>query len=89
MSACDGPTPVADQKKNKAASVSGFISRLKGLSPEIMLPTDQKRHVLRSTVSTAVNEIGKEYKTANFPVFTSQLIIALLIQTRNPQKIIN
>ena len=89
MGTCDVPTLVADQKKNKAATVPGFISQLKRLSPEIILPTDQKRHVLRSTVSTAVNEIGKEYKTANFPVFTSQLIIVLLLQTQNPQKIIN
>ena len=89
MSTCDVPTLVADQKKNKAASVPGFISQLKKLSPEIMLPTDQKRHVLRSTVSTAVNEISREYKTSSFPVFTSQLIIALLLQTQNPQKIIN
>ena len=77
------------RRKSKAATVPGFISQLKRLSPEIILPTDQKRHVLRSTVSTAVNEIDKEYKTANFPVFTSQLIIALLLQTQNPQKIIN
>ena len=82
-------TLVADQKKNKAATIPGFMSQLKRLSPEIILPTDQKRHVLRSTVSTAVNEIGKEYKTANFPVFASQLIIALLLQAQNPQKIIN
>ena len=38
MGTCDVPTLVADQKKNKAASVSGFISQLKKLSPEIMLP---------------------------------------------------
>ena len=89
MGTCDVPTLVADQKKNKAATVPGSISQLKRVSPEIILPTDQKRHVLRSIVSTAVNEIGKEYKTANFPVFTPQLIIALLLQAQNPQKTIS
>ena len=41
--------------------MSRFISQLKKLCPEIMLPTDQKRHVLCSIVSTAVNETGKEW----------------------------
>ena len=87
----DVPTLVADQKQNKAASVFWFISQLKKLSPEIMLPTEQRRHVhvLHSIVSTTVNGIGKQDKTGNFLVFTSQLILALLIQMQNPQKAIN
>ena len=83
------PPLVADQKKNKAATVSGFIAQIKKLTPEIILPTTQKHHELRSTVSTAVIEIGKEYKTSKFPIFASQMIIAMLLQMQNPQKIIN
>ena len=83
------PALVADQKKNKAATVSGFIAQVKKLTPEIILPTNQKHHELRSTVSTAVIEIGKEYKTSKFPIFASQMIIAMLLQMQNPQKIIN
>ena len=54
MGTCDVPTLVAEQQKNKAATVSGFISQLKKLSPEIMLPTDQKRHVWLSRVKYPV-----------------------------------
>ena len=68
---------------------TGFIAQIKKLTPEIILPTNQKHHELRSTVSAAVIEIGKEYKTSKFPIFASQMIIAMLLQMQNPQKIIN
>ena len=56
---CGVPTLVANQKKDKAATVPGFISQLKKLSPEIILPTDKKRHVLRDKAATVLGFISQ------------------------------
>jgi hypothetical protein len=41
----------------------------------------------RSSPICAINEIGSEYKTAAHPVFTSQMVITLLAQSKISQKI--
>ena len=87
MSAAIVPDQVADQKKNKAATVQSFIAQVKKLDPQIILPTEETEHDLRTVITDAINEIGSEYKTAAHPVFTSQMIITLLAQSKISQKI--
>jgi hypothetical protein len=72
MSAAIVPDQVADQKKNKAATVQSFIAQVKKLDPQIILPTEETEHAidLRTVITDAINEIGSEYKTAAHPVFT-------------------
>ena len=87
MSAAIVPAQVADQKKNKAATAQSFIAQIKKLDPQIILPTEEVEHDLRTVITDAINEIGSEYKTAAHPVFTSQMIVTLLAQSKISQKI--
>ena len=75
------PAIVADQKKNKAASLPGFLSQVQKLDTQINLPsTGKKPAALRQVMKTAIEQIGSEYKTSQYPIFSSQMVIALLIR---------
>ena len=56
------PASVADQKKNKAASLPGFLSQVQKLDPQIITPsTEKKPAALRQVTKTAIEQIGSEY----------------------------
>ena len=88
MSTASVPSQVADQKKNKAASVNSFIARVKEIDKQLIFPSTQQGEPLREMVGTLMSEMIREYKTLPHTVFNAQLILAVLVQTVHATKLV-
>ena len=82
------PSQVADQKKNKAASINSFLSRVKELDKQLIFPTTQHGQPLREAIKCLMSDIKREYKTASHMVFNAQVLMAVLVQTAHSTKIV-
>ena len=65
------PSQVADQKKNKAASINSFLSRVKELDKQLIFPSTQHGQPLREAIKSLMSDIKREYKTASHMVFNA------------------
>ena len=82
------PSQVALQKRNNAASVAAFVSRVKELDKQLTFPSSQQGKLLREAVKSLISEIGREYKTLPHRVFNAHLILAILVQTAHSTKLV-
>ena len=86
------PSHVAEQKKNKAASVNSFIARIiariKEVDKQLIFPSTKQGKPLRETVKSLLSDINREYKTLSHLVFNAQLILAMLVQTIHSTKLV-
>ena len=88
ISTASVPSQVAEQKKNKAASVNSFIARVKEIDKQLIFPSTQQGKPLRETVKSLISDINREYKTLSHSVFNAQLILAMLVQTIHSTKLV-
>ena len=88
ISTASVPSQVAEQKKNKAASVNSFIARFKEIDKQLIFPSTQQGKPLRETVKSLMSDINREYKTLSHSVFNAQLILAMLVQTIHSTKLV-
>ena len=59
ISTASVPSQVAEQKKNKAASVNSFIARVKEIDKQLIFPSTQQGKPLRETVKNLMSEISR------------------------------